>query len=71
MRTSYWSSLNTLNQWPPKKINYSQAGQYFLLVLMWPACPQLAHLRVVPVAFSTVGMGVDEGETARSGVGEA
>jgi hypothetical protein len=51
--------------------NYSQSGQYFLLVLMCPACPQLAHLRVVPVAFSTVGIGVDEGETARSGVGEA
>jgi hypothetical protein len=48
-----------------------KAGQYFLLVLMWPACPQLAHLRVVPVAFSTVGMGADEGEIARSCVGEA
>jgi hypothetical protein len=48
-------------------LNHSQLGQYFLLVLMWPAIPQLAHLRVVPVGFSTEGAGVDEGERALSG----
>jgi hypothetical protein len=30
----------------------SELGQYFLFVLICPACPQFAHFRVVPVGFS-------------------
>lgn len=37
---------------------------YFLLVLIWPVCPQFAHFRVVPVGLSVDGRGFDDGDPA-------
>lgn len=43
-------------------------GQYFLLVLICPARPQLAHFLVVPVGFSAIGAGVADGEAASGSI---